>query len=211
MSKFGLLVVAGQSPGQRFRLGAQGCQVGRSRGALLFPDDLFVSAHHASFLIRDGRLIVRDENSTSGVFVSVQQELLAPGTLFCAGNRLFRYGGALEATPPVPGKPVVYGAPTPQTVYLVEEMLVGGRVGRAVLTQGPLFTIGQTHCDLSFPNEEGMAPRHCELSPTPSGAVLRDLSGGLGTFLQLAGSERPLNPGDRVRIGEQVLQIEALA
>jgi pSer/pThr/pTyr-binding forkhead associated (FHA) protein len=211
VSKFGLLVLAGANVGQRFRLGGQGCQVGRTRGALLFADDPFVSAHHATFLIRDGRLYVRDEGSASGVLVTVHQELLRPGTLFSAGERLFRYSGALEPTPPSPGRAVVYGAPLPQAVYLVEEILVGGRAGRAVITQGPLLTIGQSHCDLSFPGDEGMAARHCELSPSPTGATLRDLSGGLGTFVHLAGSERPLASGDLVRIGEQVLQVETLA
>jgi hypothetical protein len=37
------------------------------------------------------------------------------------------------------------------------------------------------------------------------------LSGGLGTFVRLAsGVERPLRPGDRVRLGQHVLQVENL-
>jgi pSer/pThr/pTyr-binding forkhead associated (FHA) protein len=207
-SKFALVVISGSSTGQRFRLSVQGCQVGRSRGAMLFPDDPFISPLHAAFSIREGRLHVRDEGSASGVLVTVHQELLPPGTLFAAGNHLFRYAGSLEPVPPVSGRPVVYGAPLPQALYLVEEVLVGGRAGRAVVTHGPLLTIGQSLCDLSFPNEEGMASRHCELTPTPAGATLRDLSGGLGTYVHLAGGERALNPGDRVRIGDQILQVE---
>ncbi|WNZ65208.1 FHA domain-containing protein [Myxococcus sp. MxC21-1] len=111
------------------------------------------------------------------------------------------------------GRPAIYGAPVPlgQAVYGVEEMLVGGRAGRAVVTAAPLLTIGLAHCDLSFPGDEGLAGRHCELSPTPTGALLRDLSGGLGTYVRLAsGVERPLRPGDRVRLGQHVLQVETL-
>ncbi len=111
------------------------------------------------------------------------------------------------------GRPHVYGAPVPlgQAVYGVEEVLVGGRAGRAVVTAAPLLTIGQANCDLSFPGDEGLAGRHCELSPTPTGALLRDLSGGLGTYVRLAaGVERPLRPGDRVRLGQHVLQVENL-
>ncbi len=214
-SRFGLAVIAGSARGQRYKLPVTGCVVGRQRGAILFSDDVFVSPLHATFLVKDGALYVRDESSASGVFVTVGgTEALAPRALFSAGQRLFRFTGRLEPQPPTPGRPAIYGAPVPlgQAVYGVEEMLVGGRGGRAVMTAAPLLTIGLAHCDLSFPGDEGLAGRHCELSPTPTGALLRDLSGGLGTYVRLAsGVERPLRPGDRVRLGQHVLQVEALA
>ncbi|NMO21144.1 FHA domain-containing protein, partial [Pyxidicoccus fallax] len=213
-SRFGLAVIAGTSRGQRYKLPVTGCVVGRQRGAILFPDDVFVSPLHATFLVKEGALFVRDESSASGVFVAVAgTEALTPRTLFSAGQRLFRFTGRLESPPPVAGRPFIYGAPVPlgQAVYGVEEVLVGGRAGRAVVTAAPLLTIGQAHCDLSFPGDEGLAGRHCELSPTPTGALLRDLSGGLGTYVRLAsGVERPLRPGDRVRLGQHVLQVETL-
>ncbi|MCY1014447.1 FHA domain-containing protein [Pyxidicoccus sp. MSG2] len=213
-SRFGLAVIAGSTRGQRYKLPVTGCVVGRQRGAILFSDDAYVSPLHATFLVKDGALFVRDESSASGVFVAVAgTEALAPRTLFSAGQRLFRYTGRLEPVAPVAGRPHVYGAPVPlgQAVYGVEEVLVGGRAGRAVVTAAPLLTIGQANCDLSFPGDEGLAGRHCELSPTPTGALLRDLSGGLGTYVRLAaGVERPLRPGDRVRLGQHVLQVENL-
>lgn len=213
-SRFGLSVIAGTSRGQRFKLPVTGCTVGRTRGAILFAEDAFLSAQHASFLIKDSVLHVRDESSASGVYVTISApETIAPMALFIAGQRLFRFTGKLESPPPVPGQPVIYGAPVPlgQGVYGVEEILVGGRSGRAVITVAPLFTIGQANCDLSYPQDEGLASRHCELSPSPTGAQLRDLSGGLGTYVRLAPQvERPLRPGDRVRLGQHILQVELL-
>jgi pSer/pThr/pTyr-binding forkhead associated (FHA) protein len=213
-SRFGLSVIAGTSRGQRFKLPVTGCTVGRTRGAILFADDPFLSAQHAAFLIKDNVLHVRDESSASGVYVTISApETIAPMALFIAGQRLFRFTGKLEAPPPVPGQPVIYGAPVPlgQGVYGVEEMLVGGRSGRAVFTVAPLFTIGQANCDLTYPQDEGLASRHCELSPSPTGAQLRDLSGGLGTYVRLAPMvERPLRSGDRVRLGQHILQVELL-
>ncbi|MCP3105331.1 FHA domain-containing protein, partial [Myxococcus sp. K15C18031901] len=214
-SRFGLAVIAGSTRGQRYKLPVTGCVVGRQRGAILFPDDAFVSPLHATFLVKDGGLFVRDENSASGVFVTVAgTEAIGARTLFSAGLRLFRFTGRLETPAPVAGRPTVYGAPIPlgQAVYGVEEVIVGGRGGRAVVTAAPLLTLGQAHCDLSFPGDEGLAGRHCELSPTPTGALLRDLSGGLGTYVRIpAGEERPLRPGDRVRLGQHVLQVETLS
>lgn len=211
--KLAMAVVAGPARGQRFRLGANGAQIGRSKGVILFPDDPFVSPLHATLMVRDGRVVIRDEESTSGCYVSVAgQETIPPDSYFCTGLRLFRYAGALEPAPPfTPGRLQVYGAPVPtsQVHYALEEVLLGNRPGRTIITAGPILTIGQGKCDLTFPNDEGLAPRHCELSPMPTGAMIRDLSGGLGTFVRFVG-ERTLKPGDRVRIGQQTLQVEAL-
>jgi pSer/pThr/pTyr-binding forkhead associated (FHA) protein len=205
--------MAGFGAGQRFRLAGAGCMVGRNRGAILFADDVFVSPHHGTFLLRDGRLYVRDEASFSGTFISILGgEAIQAGSEFIAGQHLFRFAGALSSPLPVPpGRPSIYGAPVRvgQQLYLVEELLVGGRPARAVLTAGPILTIGQQRCDLSYPGDDTLATRHCEISPNGAGATLRDLSGGLGTFLRLPpGVERPLAAGDRIRIGQQVLHVE---
>jgi pSer/pThr/pTyr-binding forkhead associated (FHA) protein len=213
-SKFGLSVIAGTAKGQRFKLPLTGCSVGRTRGAILFADDVFLSAQHATFLIKDNVLHVRDESSSSGVYVTIPgTETLTPYSFFSIGQRLFRFLGKLEAPPPLAGRPTVYGAPVPpgQGVYGVDEVLVGGRAGRAVVTSAPLMTIGQANCDFSYPQEEGLASRHCELSFTASGAQLRDLSGGLGTYVRIPSSvDRPLRPGDRVRLGQHILQVEVM-
>jgi pSer/pThr/pTyr-binding forkhead associated (FHA) protein len=211
--KFSLTVLAGPARGQRFKLASGGAQVGRSRGVILFPDDPFTSPLHATLTLRDGRLLVRDEGSTSGVYVSIAgTETIVPGTAFCTGARLFRFGGAVEPQPPWNHSDVlVYGAPLPngQVHYAIEEVLLGDRPGRCKLTPGPVFTIGQGNCDFSYPSDEGLAARHCELAPLPVGAMLRDLSGGLGTYVRIQG-ERPIKLGDRLRIGQQTMQVEQL-
>jgi pSer/pThr/pTyr-binding forkhead associated (FHA) protein len=209
--RFGLTVLAGPARGQRFRLGPTGAQIGRARGVILFPEDPFVSPLHATLTVRDGKLFIRDENSTSGIYASIAgQETLPSGGLFCTGLRLFRYVGAIEPAPPWNRVDVlVYGAPVPNSVvhYAIEEVLLGDRPGRGIITPGPVLTIGQGRCDFSFPSDEGLAPRHCEVAPLPTGAMIRDLSGGLGTFVRVAG-ERPLKAGERVRVGQQTLQVE---
>lgn len=211
--RLGLTVLAGPSRGQRFRIAATGAQLGRAKGAILFPDDPFISPLHATLSVRDGRLFVKDEGSTSGVYASVNNTETVPvGGLFSTGLRLFRFLGAVEPSPAWNRRDVlVYGfaVPNAQVHYLVEEVLLGDRGGRCVLSAGPTLTFGQSRCDFSFPNDEGLAPRHCELSPLPDGALLKDLSGGLGTFVRVTG-ERALKPGDRLRVGQQTLQVESL-
>jgi pSer/pThr/pTyr-binding forkhead associated (FHA) protein len=207
-------VLAGPARGQRFKLNPNGTQVGRSRGIVLFPDDPFVSPLHATLFVRDGKLVIRDEASTSGVFVSISStETVTPGSAFSAGLRLFRYGGAIEPQPNWNRVDVlVYGAPLPnnQVHYAIEEVLLGDRPGRCVITPGPVLTIGQSRCDFSYANDEGLAPKHCEIAPLPNGAMIRDLSGGLGTYVRVP-QERTLKAGDRLRLGQQTIQVEAIS
>jgi pSer/pThr/pTyr-binding forkhead associated (FHA) protein len=209
--KFGLAVLSGPSQGQRFRLSAT-ATVGRSKGVILFPDDPYVSPLHATLLTKEGDLFIRDEGSTSGVFVSISSEtVLPPNSFFAVGQRLFRYLG----TVPLPvnrGGPAVYGAPLPsnQAFFALEEVLIGGRPGRTAILTGKSFSIGQDKCDFSYPGDEGLAPRHCEVLATSHGAQLSDHSGQLGTFVRIpANTERGIKIGDRIRIGQQVLQVQS--
>lgn len=211
--RFGLTVLAGPARGQRFRLGVNGAQVGRARGVILFPDDPFISPLHATLSVRDGQLWVRDEASTSGVWVSLSgPETLAPGAQFALGLRLLRYCGSTPAPgPALPGQVLVYGAPFPGPgpVFRFEEVLLGGRSGRAVVSGASQTTFGQSGCDWNFPQDEAIAPKHAEVSTTAAAAVLRDLSGGLGVFVRVQ-TERALKQGDRLRMGQQTLQVELL-
>jgi pSer/pThr/pTyr-binding forkhead associated (FHA) protein len=209
-------VLEGFNAGQRFRLAGAGCMVGRSKGAILFSEDVFLSPHHGTFLLREGKLFIRDEASVSGIFVSVLGgEAIQTGDYFAAGHHLFRFAGPLAPAPaPPPGQLATYGAPirAGQPLYAVEEIAVAGRVLRVLVTAGPLLTIGQQRCDLSYPGDETLASQHCEISPNGPGATLRDVSGGLGTFIRIRpGVERPLSSGDRVRVGQQVIQVEMAA
>ncbi|HEY3586089.1 MAG TPA: FHA domain-containing protein, partial [Myxococcaceae bacterium] len=154
------------------------------------------------------------EDSVSGVYAALTtHELLMPGALFSVGPHVLRYIGPLMPRAPEPGKPRTYGAPVPQAggLWGLEEILIGLRPGRAVVTAQPTLTLGSSGADLVFAPDPQLAARHCEISPAPQGAVLRDLSGGLGTFVRLATQERPLKQGDRVRIGQQTLTVELAA
>jgi pSer/pThr/pTyr-binding forkhead associated (FHA) protein len=208
---FFVTVIAGSAKGQRYRVPSAGCAIGRTGGGILFPEDVFVSGRHATLLVRKGQLHVRDDASASGVFVSIKgQQAIPRGAMFSAGQRLFRFRGPLEAGSPAPG-PRPYGTPVPagRELYAIEEVLSGGRPGKVVVGSGPALTIGQMDCHFAFPKDEDLAGRHCELTPTDKGAVLRDLSGGLGTLARIAsGTAHPLSPGDRLRVGQQLLRVD---
>ncbi len=207
------LVVIRGSPafaGMAFKLGSQTCPAGRVKGAILFPDDAYLGPLHATFYFRDGQLVLRDEGSPSGTFVRIAgPDRIAPGGLFAAGDRLFRYVGPIPPAATAQA-PVPYGAPAPRVpLYVVEEVLEGGRPGRACARLGPVIAIGRVGCELSFANDPSLSGRQCELTVSADGAILRDVGGGEGTYLRLSsGSERVLNAGDFVRIGIQVMRVD---
>jgi pSer/pThr/pTyr-binding forkhead associated (FHA) protein len=72
------------------------------------------------------------------------------------------------------------------------------------------MAVGQAGCEFLVTNDPNVAPRHCELTFNPQGATLRDLSSSSGTFVRIPpGSERELKAGDQVRVGNEILKVEA--
>lgn len=215
-----LAVIDGESRGRRFSLTSAGLTLGRNRGALLFREDRFMSSPHASIHFAGaGRPMLRDESSSSGVYLAISGETpLSVGELFCAGQRLFRYRGAinLESGTQAAGQARHHGAPLPvtpdQALYVIEEQLQGLRPGKSIAAPGPLLSLGSSReCTLAFTGDETLAARHCELHlPKGEGpAILVDLSQGRGTFVRIApGVDRELTTGDRFRVGGQVLELQ---
>ena len=208
-AKFKLTVLRGSvNAGSSFKLSGQSIQAGRSKGLLLFPNDNFVAPLHCTFFYKGEKLFVRDESGPSGTFVSITKESIPPNTFFLVGDSLLRYLGPLPA--PVPAQVLHYGAPLPPgPLYLVEEILEGLRPGRCVSRVGPTITVGQTGAELALSDAQ-VAAKHCEVSVSPQGAQLRDLGSASGTFMRIPpGSERELRVGEQIRIGNEVMRVEA--
>jgi pSer/pThr/pTyr-binding forkhead associated (FHA) protein len=211
-----LLVERGEAAaGAVFQLTAEEVQVGRSQGAVIFPTDPCLAAHHATFLQRNGGLAVRDEGAAGGVFVRIPQGQavpLRPGSLFAVGDRLLRFAGPLPSQPPPPPDGTMrLGAPRPDgSSVLLEEWLEGGVGGRVYLRAGPSITLGRAGCSVSLGDDPYLSQAHAEIVLEPDGtASLRDLGSSNGTFLRIApGGEAPLRDGDELRLGREVLRVE---
>ncbi|MGC4113595.1 MAG: FHA domain-containing protein [Myxococcales bacterium] len=205
-----VVVVRGTMPGSAFRLGSVPVGAGSAKGVMLFPEDPYLSPLHATFHFKDGKLFVRDEGGPSGTFVRIKgPEILTSGGQFAIGDHLVRFIGPL--VPPATSGPVPYGAPVPPgALFSLEELLEGGRPGRACTRPGPVLSVGRAGCDLTFASDALIQPRQCEVVVDAMGAILRDLSTPDGTYVRMApGSERSLSPGDMLRFGLQVLRIDA--
>jgi hypothetical protein len=210
-----LVVERGEAtPGTAFRLDEDELAAGRSQ-AIAFPGDPCLAPLHATFSVRDGAVRVRDEGAAGGVYVRVRAGAvpLRTGALFAVGDRLLRYGGTLQPPPSAAADGTRrLGAPRPEKIaVVVEEWLEGGVGGRTWVRAGPSVTIGRGGCAIDLGDDRHVSQAHAELALDASGAAqLRDLGSADGTFIRLPpGSERELRDGDAVRLGREVLRVEA--
>ncbi len=115
--KFGLSVLAGPARGQRFRLGNNGAQLGRSKGVILFPTIRSFRRCMQPSASKTASSSVRDDNSTSGIYVSIARprDARAPTATSAPACVCSATSGALEPAPPWNrlGMLTVYGAPVP--------------------------------------------------------------------------------------------------
>jgi pSer/pThr/pTyr-binding forkhead associated (FHA) protein len=184
--------------------------MGRSQGVIIIENDNWTSPKHACFFYDDNdQLFVRDEGSLNGVFVRLRGPVEVPvGTVFVAGEHYFRID-----PPAVPND-----VPGPDGTYFfhgiwqggdlrVVELLDGGETGNASHLHGEPFTIGREDCDLTYHEDEHLEGKHVQVETTPGGCRLTDLGSRNGTFVRAAG-DTPLQHGDYVIVGRQLLRVE---
>jgi pSer/pThr/pTyr-binding forkhead associated (FHA) protein len=196
-----------------FQLDGESVQAGRSKGAILFPDDPCLAPHHATFFYRGAALHVRDEGAPGGIYLRLRglSVPLRAGDPFVVGERLLRYAGLLPAAPADPPDGTRrLGAPRPAPpAVVVEEWLEGGTAGRVFVRSGPSVTIGRTGCAVSLGDDPQLSPSHAEIVVDQDRAArVRDLGSSSGTYVKVpAHAERELRDGDLVRMGREILRV----
>jgi pSer/pThr/pTyr-binding forkhead associated (FHA) protein len=199
--------------GATFRLNSESVDAGRSKGAILFPNDPCLAPHHATFFYRGGALHVRDAGAPGGVYLRLRglSVPLRAGDHFVVGERLLRYAGQLPAPPAGPPDGTRrLGAPRPAPPALViEEWLEGGAGGRVFVRSGPSVSIGRGGCAVSLGDDPHLSQAHAEIVVDPEGtARLRDLGSSNGTYVKVPPhAERELRDGDFLRLGQEVLRV----
>jgi pSer/pThr/pTyr-binding forkhead associated (FHA) protein len=209
------LVLEGDAGGASFPLDAERVEVGRTRGAVVFPEDPFLAPHHATFSFRGGALHLRDEGAPGGVFLRLRAHPvpLRTGDHFAVGERLLRYAGLVPPPdePPPDGTRRLGSPRPPGHAVVIEESLEGGRTGRVFVRAGPSVTIGRAGCAVSLADDPRVSQAHAKIRVDVAGdARLEDLGSSNGTFLKIPPhGERELREGDLVRLGLAVLRVAA--
>lgn len=209
-----VVVEKGHAQGATFTLRHMENTLGALGTNIELGDDLFVAPHAATLAFVEDRLVLRDEGSVNGVYVKLKAPApLEPGDLFVAGEHLLRYDGPVDLPWGPEGETPLLGAPRPQAPAVrVVEVLAGGRTGRTCHRSGPSIAVGRSGCEMNFPSDAQLATRHAEIRIAEDGsAELVDPGHGpAGVFLRVRPRQHvDLSGGDMLRVGEQLLRIEA--
>lgn len=184
------------------------------RSAAIAIDDPTLSSVHATFAYINGKLIVRDEES-HGVYVRIKAPVeLKDGAYFRLGAQVLR----VRMGAPVPDasyKPSVdrttfVGAPISwRPTFALQHILAGGRVGGVWYPQKEVVTLGKEACDLTFPQDTLLSPKHARVTKSGAKYFLGDSGSKGGTFIRLRPEqEHELVHGDLVLLGGLVLRVE---
>lgn len=195
--------------GVSFTLAGDDHFAGRVDCPILFAEDPFLSPVHANFFYRDGRLVIRDEGSTNGVYVRVTGSVdIAPGSKFLVGEQMLDAqlvaDGADEATE---DGTYYFASPRRGALLRVVQTLRGGDTGLAFCSATGTVDIGREGNDVNFPDDPFISGHHASVAWQNGRLVLTDLGSKNGTFVRIAG-ERTLAHGDYVFMGQQLLRVE---
>lgn len=209
-----LVLVKGDSnDGVAYQLNGTEHALGRSEGAILFPDDPLISPRHADFVYRDNKLYVRDEGSANGVFLRIRSPIrIESGGIFLIGEQLLQIESSAPDFGPQPDAEGTYFYASPKRASKMRliQRLRGGDLGIIYRARGDSITLGREGNDVNFPDDPYISGHHAEISIAPDGRFsLTDLGSKNGTFTRI-GDESPLAHGDYVFIGQQLLRVEVL-
>jgi len=206
-----VLVKADTGDGLAYQLSGTEHVVGRSEGAILFPDDPLLSPRHANFVYRDGKLFVTDEESTNGVFIRIHSPTrLESGATFLVGEQLLQAEALAPDFGPQPDAEgtYFYASPKRASKMRLVQRLRGGDIGLIVRARGDSITLGREGNDVNFPDDPFISGRHAEVAIGPDGAfTITDQGSKNGTFVRIAG-ETPLVHGDYIFVGQQLFRVE---
>ena len=205
-----LILIKGEGmDGISYHLNSNEHIAGRSEGAILFTEDLWLSPKHANFYYRDGYLFVHDEGSVNGLYYRVRgSTTIGYGTLFMAGEQIFR----VEASQPYedgagPDGTYFYSSPRHESQFKIIQILEGGITGMVVHAKEGVVVLGREGCDMNFPNDPYLSGHHVQVEFSGGSVVLSDLDSKNGTFIRLS-QDQKLGHGDYLFLGKQLLRVE---
>ena len=186
--------------------------IGRGNCDANYPSDALLSPRHASLAIRQGKLILKDQESRNGTFVKLRHDTeLKPGDVFLLGRELFRFvTKSLEEAQPSPaGTMVMTGTPKlsggPIAAKLEHIQLTGEVIEEFTLDRRET-SLGRTNGDLIFKNDPYMSGTHARIVAQPGRFILQDLKSTNGIYRRIRG-EAELADGEEFFLGEQRFRV----
>lgn len=205
-----LILIRGEGlEGLSYHLNATEHVAGRKQGAILFPEDNYLSPRHATFLYRDNILYLRDEQSHNGTFLRMRESRQAgDGAEIMIGEQLLRVEILnLRREYPMSEDTLMYISPPKDYKFRVVQILRGGRAGSSFCSVNNDVLIGRDGCDMNFPDDRHMSRKHVRLTWRDGKVEIEDMNSKNGTFVRIRGEER-LYHGDYVHFGSELMRVE---
>ncbi len=205
-----LMLIKGEGvEGLSYHLNATEHVAGRQSGAVLFPDDDYLSPSHASFSYRDNQLYLQDDDSENGTFLRIREPTrLEDGDELMIGEQRLRIEYLdIQGEYPMRNDTLMYVSPPEDYKFRVVHVVESGRDGRASCSPNNDILVGREGCDLNFPNDPHVSPRHARLTWSDGHVIVTDQDSKNGTFVEVRG-ERKLQDGDYVMFGSEIVRVE---
>lgn len=205
-----LILIRGEGlEGLSYHLNATKHVAGRSQGAILFPEDRYLSTKHSTFLYRENQLYVRDEGSVNGTFLRIREpRVLEHGDEIMVGEQVLRLEVlSLEKEYPMQEGTLMYISPPKDYKFRLVHMVRGGKPGSAYCSVNNDILIGRDGCDVNFPEDLYCSRQHTRVTWTDGKVIVSDMGSKNGSFIKIKGEQR-LHHGDYVNIGSELLRVE---
>lgn len=205
-----LILIKGEGlEGLSYHLNATEHVAGRKQGAILFPEDNFLSGKHATFFYRDNLLYLRDEGSHNGTYLRVREpQVLEHGDEILVGEQVLRIETLdLRREYPMQEETLMYISPPKDYKFRVLQILRGGKAGAAFCSVNNDVLVGREGADMSFPQDRHMSRKHVRLTWKDGKVICEDLGAKNGTFIRIR-NERRIHHADYVQFGSEVMRVE---
>lgn len=205
-----LILIRGEGlEGLSYHLNATEHVAGRKQGAILFPEDNYLSPKHASFVYRDNVLFLRDESSHNGTFLRVRgPRALSHGDEILVGEQVLRIEYLnLKREYPMKEETLMYISPPRDYRFRVVQVVRGGKPGAAFCSVNNDVLIGREGCDMNFSEDRHVSRKHVRLTWQDDRVVVQDHDSRNGTFVRIRSEER-LQHGDYVYFGSELMRVE---
>ncbi len=205
-----LILIKGEGlEGLSYHLNATEHVAGRKQGAILFPEDKYLSGKHATFHYRDNLLYLKDEGSHNGTFLRIREPVeLNDGDEITIGEQVLRVEYLNVKTEyPMSEGTLMYISPPQDYKFRVVQVLEGGKAGKAFCSVNNDILIGREGADMTFPDDKHMSRNHVRLAFKNGKVVCEDQNSKNGIFKRIRNEERLLH-GDYVGFGSEVMRIE---
>jgi pSer/pThr/pTyr-binding forkhead associated (FHA) protein len=210
------------SEGAQHAITADLTDIGRSEGAIVLPDDPYLSPRHARITLRQTNepgappaVILVDLGSVNGVFVRLRApHPLTHGDLLLVGQQVLRFEAVTELEgargPAMQHGVLLFGSPAPMARARILQRTVEGLARDVLYLVRDEFTIGREAGDHTYPEDVFMSRRHATFKREGSAFAIHDHGSSNGTFVQIHG-EYALRDGDQFRIGHHLFRVDVPA